>query len=132
MVDIRRTLVVDDEESIRFFLSEMLEQMGHVVTAVASGEDALDRLQDTAFDLAILDLKLGGPVDGQRVLEAIRWRWPATVVIMLTAHGSLESAVEAIHEGVDGYLLKPARPSEVRHAIQEAYYRRQKLLDARQ
>lgn len=130
MVDLLRTLVVDDEERIRFFLKETLERVGHTVTAAASGEEALDRLQDTAFDLAILDLKLGGPIDGQRILEAIRWRWPATVVIMLTAHGSLDSAVEAIEEGVDGYLLKPVRPAEVRRAVEEALYRRRKLLEA--
>ena len=132
MAEVMRTLVVDDEEKIRFFLTETLERVGHVVTAVASGEEALDRLQDTAFDLAILDLKLGGPIDGQRVLEAIRWRWPATVVIMLTAHGSLESAVDAIQEGVDGYLLKPVRPADVRQAVEEALYRRQKLIEAEQ
>jgi len=132
MVDLLRTLVVDDEERIRFFLTETLERVGHIVTAVASGEEALDRLQDTAFDLAILDLKLGGPIDGQRILEAIRWRWPATVVIMLTAHGSLESAVDAIQEGVDGYLLKPVRPADVRRAVEEALYRRHKLLEAEQ
>jgi len=130
MVDLLRTLVVDDEERIRFFLKETLERVGHAVTTAASGEEALDRLQDTAFDLAILDLKLGGPIDGQRVLEAIRWRWPATVVIMLTAHGSLDSAVDAIQEGVDGYLLKPVRPAEVRRAVDEALYRRKKLLEA--
>ncbi|MEJ2732249.1 MAG: response regulator transcription factor [Anaerolineae bacterium] len=132
MVDLLRTLVLDDEERIRFFLTETLERVGHIVTAVPSGEEALDRLQDTAFDLAILDLKLGGPIDGQRVLEAIRWRWPATVVIILTAHGSLESAVDAIHEGVDGYLLKPVRPAEVRRAVEEALYRREKRLEAEQ
>jgi two-component system response regulator RegX3 len=49
---------------------------------------------------------------------------------MLTAHGSLESAVDAIQEGVDGYLLKPVRPADVRRAVQEALYRRQKLLEA--
>ncbi|NIV32487.1 MAG: response regulator [Anaerolineae bacterium] len=130
MADLLRTLVVDDEERIRFFLTETLERVGHIVTAVASGEEALDRLQETAFDLAILDLKLGGAIDGQRVLEAIRWRWPATVVIMLTAHGSLESAVDAIQEGVDGYLLKPVRPADVRRAVEEALYRREKLLEA--
>jgi len=132
MVDLLRTLVVDDEERICFFLARTLERVGHVVTTASSGEEALDRLQDTAFDLAILDLKLGGSIDGQRVLEAIRWRWPATVVIMLTAHGSLESAVDAIQEGVDGYLLKPVRPAEVRQAVEEALYRRHKLLEAEQ
>lgn len=130
MAEVMRTLVVDDEEKIRFFLTETLERVGHIVTAAASGEEALDRLQETAFDLAILDLKLGGAIDGQRVLEAIRWRWPATVVIMLTAHGSLESAVDAIQEGVDGYLLKPVRPADVRQAVDEALYRRKKLLEA--
>jgi len=129
-MDTQRTLIVDDEESIRFFLSETLERMGNVVTVAASGEEALDLLQDTAFDLAILDLKLGGLVDGQRVLEAIRWRWPATIVIILTAHGSLESAMEAIQEGVDGYLLKPVRPSDVRQAVEDALYRHNKLQKA--
>jgi DNA-binding response OmpR family regulator len=132
MANLLRTLVVDDEERIRFFLTETLDRVGHIVTAVASGEEALDCLQDTAFDVAILDLKLGGPIDGQRVLEAIRWRWPATVVIMLTAHGSLESAVDAIQEGVDGYLLKPVRPADVRRAVEEALYRREKRLEAEQ
>ncbi|MGD8403498.1 MAG: response regulator transcription factor [Anaerolineales bacterium] len=130
MTDTLRTLVVDDEESIRFFLSETLERIGHVVTTATSGEDALERLQDTSFDLVILDLKLGGAVDGQRVLESIRWRWPATIVIMLTAHGSLESAMEAIQEGVDGYLLKPVRPSDVRMAVEDALYRHNKLQKA--
>ena len=132
MTELMHTLVVDDEERIRFFLTETLERVGHTVTAVASGEEALDCLQETDFDLAILDLKLGGPVDGQRVLEAIRWRWPATVVIILTAHGSLESAVDAIQEGVDGYLLKPVRPGDVRRAVDEALYRRRKLREAEQ
>jgi DNA-binding response OmpR family regulator len=132
MVDHLRTLVVDDEERIRLFLAETLERVGHSVTAVASGEEALDLLQETGFDLAILDLKLDGPIDGQRILEAIRWRWPTTVVLMLTAHGSLASAVEAIREGVDGYLLKPVRPAEVRQAVEDAFYRRHKLLEARQ
>jgi DNA-binding response OmpR family regulator len=130
--ELMRTLVVDDEERIRFFLVETLERAGHIVTPVASGEEALNHLRDTAFDLAILDLKLGGPVDGQRILEAIRWRWPTTVVIMLTAHGSLDSALDAIQEGVDGYLLKPVRPAEVRRAVEAAVQRRQKLLEAEQ
>jgi len=125
-----QTLVVDDEEKIRLFLTKTLEREGHIVTAVGSGEEALELLQNKAFDLSILDLKLGGRVDGQRVLEAIRWRWPASVVIIMTAHGSLESAVDAIQEGVDGYLLKPVRPAEVRRAVEEAYYRRKKLLES--
>jgi DNA-binding response OmpR family regulator len=71
-----------------------------------------------------VDLNLGGHVDGLRLLEAIRWRWPGTAVVILTAHGSLESAIAAIREGVDDYLLKPAKPSEVRQAIRRALEQR--------
>jgi DNA-binding response OmpR family regulator len=126
MAELLRTLVVDDEERIRFFVKETLQREGHVVTTVANGEEALQVLQDISFDVAILDLMLGGRIDGQRVLEAIRWRWPGTVVIMMTAHGSLEAAVEAIQEGVDGYLLKPVRAADVRRAVREALGRRQR------
>lgn len=125
-----RTLVVDDEKGIRYFLEKALEKDGHIVSTAASGEDALQKLRDERFDLMMLDLKLGGRVNGLRVLEAVRWRWPATVVIMMTAHGSLESAQAAIEEGVDGYLLKPVEPDEVREAIEEAIDRRERLVES--
>ncbi|MGC9400563.1 MAG: response regulator [Anaerolineae bacterium] len=64
----------DDDEGVRFFLQEALQREGHTVVAVATGEAALHKLQNTFFDLAIVDLKLGGRVNGLRVLEAIRWR----------------------------------------------------------
>jgi DNA-binding response OmpR family regulator len=121
------TLVVDDEAGIRFFLDETLTKAGYVVRTAASGPEALDRLRDDAYQLMILDLKLGGRVDGLKVLEAVRWRWPETVVIILTGHGSLESAMAAIREGVDGYLLKPVDPSELREAVKEALGRRARL-----
>jgi len=118
------TLVVDDEEGVRFFLEETLRRAGHVVATASSGEEALDRLRDTQFDLVVVDLKLGGRVDGLRVLETARWRWPDSAVVILTAHGSLESAMAAIREGVDGYLLKPVEPDQVRQTVQEALERR--------
>ena len=127
MTDRMHTLVVDDEKAICFFLGETLQRVGHTVTTANSGEEALDLLRDTGFDLVMLDLRLGGRVDGLRVLEAIKWRWPDTVVIILTAHGSLESAIGAIREGVDGYLLKPVGPDEVRQAVTEALARRERL-----
>ena len=57
------------------------------------------------------------------MLEAIRWRWPASVVIILTGYGTLESAMSAIQEGVDGYLLKPADLAEIHKTIDEAFRR---------
>jgi len=126
MSDPMRTLIVDDEASIRFFLSQTLRRAGHEVKEAATGEAALAVLRDTPVDLALLDLKLGGRVDGLRLLEAIRWRWPAAIVIILTAHGSLDSALTAIREGVDGYLLKPAESEEILQTIQEAIDRRRR------
>jgi DNA-binding response OmpR family regulator len=127
MADLIRALVIDDEERIRYFLRKTLERVGYVVAAASSGEEALDMLRDTAFDVAIVDLNLGGHVDGLKVLEAIRWRWPGMAAVILTAHGSLESAMAAIREGIDGYLLKPAKPEEVREAVQQALERRGNL-----
>jgi DNA-binding response OmpR family regulator len=120
-------LVVDDEDALRFFIEETLKRAGYEAMGAASGEEALDLLRDSRYDLAILDLMLGGRVDGLKVLEAIRWRWPDMAVIILTAHGSLESAMAAIREGVDGYLLKPVEPVELRRAVREALDRRQGL-----
>ncbi len=126
MAETVRSLVVDDEDTVRFFMAETLKRDGHEVTTAVSGEEALERLRETPFDLALVDLKLGGRIDGLRVLEAIRWRWPSTAVIILTAHGSLESAVAAIREGVDLYLLKPLEVEELRQGVQEALSRRRK------
>ncbi len=118
------TLIVDDEPGICFFLKETLERAGHRVVTVHSGEDALARLRNTFFDLVLLDLHLGGQIDGIRVLETAKWRWPETAVIILTAYGSLDTALVAIREGVDGYLLKPVGPADVRGAVQKALSRR--------
>jgi DNA-binding response OmpR family regulator len=121
-------LVVDDEDALRFFIEETLKRAGYRATGAASGEQALNLLRESRYDLAILDLMLGGRVDGLKVLEAIRWRWPGMAVVILTAHGSLESAMAAIREGVDGYLLKPVEPAKLRQAVQEALDRRRDLI----
>lgn len=116
-------LIIDDEANIRFFLQQALEKIGHRTTQAESGEQALQMLRETFYDAVILDLNLGGKIDGLRVLEAIRWRWPATIVIILTGHGALESAMAAIQEGVDGYLLKPVDAIELRKAVADAFHR---------
>lgn len=122
------TLVVDDDAAVRFTLAETLRRAGHTVVTAPDGESALDLLREQPFDLAVLDLRLGTRVDGLRVLEGIRWRWPQTAVIILTAHGSLESAMAAIREGVDDYLLKPTEPQALMAAAREALARRQARL----
>ncbi len=123
-----QTLVVDDEEGIRFFLAETLQREGHLVTSAADGEEALEYLRESPVDLVLLDLMLGGRINGLDVLGAVRWRWPEAVVIILTAHGSLESAMDAIREGVDRYLLKPIKPDQLREAVDEAVNRKRKAI----
>ena len=118
------TLVVDDDEGVRQFLAGVLREAAYAVDLAGDGQEALSLLRDARYDLIVLDLNLGGRVDGLRVLEAIRWRWPDTAVIILTGHGSLESAVAAIREGVDAYLLKPIELDDLRHAIDDALIRR--------
>lgn len=126
-----RILIVEDESSIRLFLEEALVNDGHQVLAVASGEEALDVITQQEFDLALLDLMLGG-INGMEVLAAIHQRWPDTVVIILTAHGTLESAVEALRQGAHDYLFKPCRTVQLRESIRQGLLKRQRELRQRQ
>ena len=121
-----QTLIVDDDEGIRFFLQEVLAGEGYAVVTASSGEEALERLRDQGFDLAFLDLNLGGRIDGLRVLEAISWRWPQMARVILTGHGTLDSAMSAIREGIDAYLLKPVKADQVRRVAKEALAKRQR------
>jgi DNA-binding response OmpR family regulator len=118
------TLIVDDDQAVCFFLEELLSAEGHAVVTAPDGEEALERLRDIHFDLAILDLQLGGRVDGLRVLEAISWRWPNMARIILTGHGTLDSAISAIDEGVDAYLLKPVKAQDLRRLVKAALEKR--------
>jgi DNA-binding response OmpR family regulator len=113
------TLIVDDEPGVRFFVEETLHRSGHDIMTAKSGEEALNILRNTPFDLVVLDLKLGSKVDGIKVLEAIRWRWPETSVIILTAHGSLDTALQAIDHGIEKYVQKPLSPRELRLVVEE-------------
>jgi len=122
-----RALVVDDEDGPRSFFAETLRRDGYEVDEAATGDEALEQLREAFFALVLVDLRLGGRIDGLRVLEAARWRWPTTAVVIITAHGSLESAVAAIREGVDGYLVKPVEPAQLRQAVQEAVTRREAI-----
>lgn len=111
-----KILIVDDEESIRFFLRELLERDGYAVVTADSGEVALRHIEREEFDLALVDLKMRG-ISGTDVLRALHTQAPDTVVIMLTGHGSLESAVEALRQGAHDYLFKPCKTIELRESI---------------
>jgi DNA-binding response OmpR family regulator len=124
-------LVVDDEEGIRYFLERFLTREGFQVVTASSGEAALARLASTEFDVVLLDLKMKG-LGGLDVLADLRQRWPATSVIILTAHASLESAVEALHRGAHDYLFKPCRTLDLRESIRAGLIKRREQLQLRQ
>lgn len=111
-----KILIVDDEPGIRFFLQELLERDGHEVIALESGEAALERITSEAFALALVDLKLED-MSGIDLLAILNQRSPDTVVIVLTAHASLETAVEALRQGAHNYLFKPCKTVELRESI---------------
>ena len=118
-----RILVVDDEEMVRSSLEEILRLEGYEIVAVGSGNEALDILQGESFDLILLDLKMPG-IDGMEVLRAANRIAPDTRVILLTGHGSLESAIEALRQGAHDYLLKPAPSSEILSSVARGVARR--------
>lgn len=112
MVRLGRVLVVDDEPAVRSSLKEILEQEGHQVVAAASGEEALLKLGQTSFDLILVDLKMEG-IDGLQVMQEARRRAPDTMVIILTAYGTLDSAIGALRHGAHDYLLKPCKVEDL-------------------
>ncbi len=120
-----RILVVDDEEGLREFVGDALEADGHLTVRVADGQAAADRLAHESFDLVITDLRMPGPIDGMALLRRLRAEQPETEVIVLTAYGTVETAVEAMRLGAFDYLQKPlSGPAELRLVATRALERR--------
>jgi two-component system response regulator FlrC len=118
-------LIVDDEPGIREFLADALAGDGHEPVQAADGAAGLRELHARAFDLMITDLKMPGALDGIDLLRAARSEQPDMEVIVLTAHGSVESAVEAMKLGAFDYLQKPlSSPAELRLLVARALERR--------
>lgn len=112
-------LVVDDELNIRTALAKILEKAGHKVLAAESGDQALGRLHETTFDVVLTDLKMVG-TGGMDVLRAVKQGQPEAEVILLTAYGTIDSAVEAIKIGAYDYLTKPTDPERLVHVVAKA------------
>jgi two-component system response regulator AtoC len=110
-------LVVDDEPAMRLLITSVLKDEGHLTTAAASGEEALQLIGKHHYHLVITDLRMPG-MSGLQLLETLRRDDPATAVILLTAFGTVEGAVEAMRKGAAHYLLKPlANPDELRLTV---------------
>ncbi|MDJ0765113.1 MAG: sigma-54 dependent transcriptional regulator [Myxococcota bacterium] len=116
----QQVLIVDDREGIRSFIADVLTGIGLETTTAADGVDALNLLKKRHFHLLITDLKMPR-MDGMALLRAVRAEQPEIEVIVLTAHGSIESAVEAMKIGAFDYLAKPlSSPDELRLLVQKA------------
>src|SRR5215216_1990609 len=116
-------LVVDDERVVRMMLEAALRAQGYRVQSAGSGSDARDLLTGEEFDLVLLDLQLGD-TDGIEILREIKQAWPATEVILLTAHGSINSAISALRHGAFDYLLKPAQVQDIRERVERGLEQR--------
>jgi DNA-binding response OmpR family regulator len=112
-----RILVVDDEASIRRTLTQLFARMGYQAAEAASGQEALTQIASQRFDLVILDIRMPD-MDGTEVLKAARPIAPDTVFILLTAHGTLDSAIAAIRHGAFDYLVKPSPVQEIVRAVE--------------
>ncbi|RMG16350.1 MAG: sigma-54-dependent Fis family transcriptional regulator [Planctomycetota bacterium] len=123
-------LVVDDEPSLRQTVSITLSRAGHSVDAAASGEEAVHRIGEVLYDVVVTDLRMEG-VDGLAVLEAVKARDADAEVLIITAHGSIESAVQTIRRGAHDYLTKPFTPDQILHAVDLALERRRLRTEVR-
>jgi two-component system, NtrC family, response regulator AtoC len=119
-----RILVVDDDDGVRTFLAEALEVDGHDVRQAASGEEAVRRLDAESFHVLITDLRMPG-MDGLALVRKARTEQPELEIVVLTAHGTVETAIEAMKLGAFDYLQKPVEsPASLRLLVGRAVERR--------
>jgi two-component system NtrC family response regulator len=130
MTDKIKLLIVDDEQKYLDSIAQRLEIRGMEVAKATNGMDAVDLARHRKFDLAILDLKMPG-MDGRQVLEILKKEHRFIEIIILTGHGSLESAVECTKLGAFGYLPKPYELDHLLDILKDAYQARlQKKFEA--
>jgi DNA-binding NtrC family response regulator len=119
----KHLLIVEDEAPLRQAIAEQLADRGYRVQQASSGEEALAKLADFAFDIIITDLRLPG-VDGSAVVEAAVARYPLIVAIVVTGYGTVKDAVEAIKRGAWDFVNKPFQIDELLHVLDSALEQR--------
>lgn len=107
-----RILIVDDEKTLRHFLSLHLQEQGYNVSEAADGKTALKLIDENSFDVALVDLRLTD-MNGLDIVRYLRRVAPNTGTIILTAYGTLDSAIEALRQGAHDYLTKPFNTSDL-------------------
>lgn len=119
MAEDNRILVIEDDKRLREVLKKILERKEFPVEIVGGGSDGITKIKESFFDIALVDLKMPG-MDGMEVLKAIKKISPKTYVIIMTAFGTIDSAVEAMKNGAFDYLTKPFRTEEILIVIKRA------------
>lgn len=117
MSDSTKLLIVDDETDLLELLIKRLKRKGYIVDGVPTGEEALFLLKKESYDVAVFDIRLPG-MDGITLLKDAKRLQPDLPVLMLTGHGTIETAIEAMKEGASDYLTKPYNLSELELTIQ--------------
>jgi DNA-binding NtrC family response regulator len=118
-----KVLLVDDEKDFVEMLSLRLQEVGQHVTPAYSGKECLEMLEKQNIDVVILDIKMPG-MDGMETLREIQKKFPLVEVIMLTGHGTIETAVEGMKLGAYDYLLKPADFDDLMEKLEGARKRK--------
>jgi DNA-binding response OmpR family regulator len=114
----RSVLIVDDEKNIRLTLSQSLESLELETDTAVNGEEALAKLKEKDYSLILLDLRMPG-MDGMEVLRRLREIRPDIRVIIITAYGTIESAVDAMKLGAVDFIQKPFSPKEIRELVSQ-------------
>jgi DNA-binding NtrC family response regulator len=112
MPSARQVLVVDDEENIRLFLHTLLQKKGYSVRTAETAEQALTLLRQAPADFVLTDVKMPG-MSGIDLCRELRGQWPELVVVVMSAYGSVEQALEAVRVGAYDYVSKPFKQEEV-------------------
>lgn len=118
-----RILMVDDDQVSRQLFSEVLEQEGYRVDRAQSGEEALNLLAQDGHDLLIIDVRMPG-LTGLEVTRIARKKYPSLPIVVITAFGSIETAIEAIHEGAFDFISKPMNLEELKKTVSKALTQR--------
>ncbi len=109
-------LIVDDDIGVRNMLSSVLNDKGYLVEAVENGKKAIKACEESSFDVALIDIELPD-IKGTELLNRLKKLQPKMIRIIITGHPSIESAMKAVNERADGYVLKPFEVTELLEKI---------------
>ncbi|MFQ5700467.1 MAG: sigma-54-dependent transcriptional regulator [Acidobacteriota bacterium] len=126
----KSVLIVDDDKDLRFILGDILSDEGYRVLLAASGEKALELLGRESVNLLVTDMKMPG-ISGQQLFRDCSKRWPHIPVVILTAHGTVEEALEMIRQGAYDYIAKPYNTQDLLMRISRALEREQLVVENR-